>query len=184
MKIILAPSAILWLSVLFYLDGKVIVPFFLAAALHEAGHYLALWRMGCPPKRITLAFTGAQMQISPLSYRQELLAAAAGPGTSLALGLVFPLWPSLALCSLILGLFNLVPLPGLDGGRILRCAAMLCFSADTAARICRLAAMLAALGLWGVALYLVLPGGFGLWPLAVAALFLGKTLTMVLSEIK
>ncbi len=178
MNVSLAPSAILWLSVLFYLDGKLLLPFFLAAAVHELGHLLALRRMGHSPGRIVLRFTGAAMEIPALSYRQELLAAAAGPLASLLLGALLPLFPAFGLYSLILGLFNLLPIPGLDGGRILRCAALLALSPDAALRLCRLAALVSALGLWALGLWLALPKGLGLWPLLVAGLFLFKALVM------
>ena len=50
---------------------------------------------------------------------RELLCALAGPAGSLLLAML-PV-PKLALCALIQGMFNLLPLEGLDGGRILGC---------------------------------------------------------------
>lgn len=51
---------------------------------------------------------------------QRIAATAAGPFCSLALGLCYPWLPKLALSGLIQGVFNLLPVFPLDGGRILR----------------------------------------------------------------
>lgn len=178
MKISVHPSLILWISVLFYLDETVLIPFLLAAGLHELGHYFVLRFMKKPPLAIVLSFSGARMETSSLSYSEELIAAAAGPAVSLLLTFVFPLWPALAVYSLILGCFNLLPIPGLDGGRILSCLLLMHLHEDAARRICKYFAIVTALSLWGIALYLTGPMQFGLWPILVAALFLYKALSM------
>ncbi len=169
------PSLVLWLSVLFYLDGRLLLPFLAAAGLHELGHYLALRQMGKPPRAITLRFSGAVMDVDALSYREELWAAAAGPLVYLLTGLFCPLLPALAFYSVILGCFNLLPIPGLDGSRILRCGLMLHLREDLAQRITSYLAILTALALWGGALYLSRTG-LGLWPMLLAALLLYRAL--------
>ncbi len=176
MKWSVHPSGILWLSVLFYLEPALVLPFLLAAGLHELGHALALRAMGRPPLSVTLSFSGAKMEVGSLSYRQELWAAAAGPGMSLLVALLWPVLPALGLYSLLLGCFNLLPIPGLDGGRILRCALLLRCREETALRISRYLGIVTALGLWGWAVYLSQAAGLGLWPLLVAALGLYKAL--------
>lgn len=170
------PSLILWLSVLWYLDSAVVLPFLGAAAVHELGHALVLWGMDKPPTSIRLSFAGAVMETARLSYREEFLAAAAGPGASLLLGLLVPVFPRLGTYSLALGLFNLLPLWGLDGGRMLRCALLRRCSLETASAICRIAALSTALALFLGALWLWLQGGWGLWPVVLAGYLLGKAL--------
>lgn len=177
MKLRIHPSLILWLSVLFYLEGQVLLPFLAAAGLHELGHYLALRLLGKPPRAIALGFSGASMETGPLSYREELLAAAAGPAVNLLLVLLFPLWPALGLVSLGLACFNLLPIPGLDGGRILEGVLGLLCSEPLARRLTKYTAILTALCLWGGALYLSVVRDFGLWPILLSAVLLYRALS-------
>lgn len=94
-------------------------PFLLAAGLHEAGHLLALHLTGIPVLALELRGTGAVIRAELPGDRREALALAAGPGLNLLLALLFRrLWPMFGLCSLCLGLANLLPLPGRDGGRL------------------------------------------------------------------
>ena len=181
LKLTVHPSVILWLALLFYQRAAVLLPFLLAAAVHELGHLLALRLLRHPLPSITLSFSGAVMETGLLSYRDELLAAAAGPLASLAAGSFLPLWPEFGLYSVILGLFNLLPLPGLDGGRMLRCAAMLLLPPESASRICRVLGICTGLALWGCALYLTFRLQCGLWPLLLGAMLLTKALIPLFS---
>lgn len=101
-----------------------------AAALHELGHLAALWLVGGHVAGLRLSALGAELRLAgPLSYRQELPAALAGPLTSVAAALLAAGagWYLFAGVSLALGLFNLLPVYPLDGGRAVRslCALVL-----------------------------------------------------------
>ena len=125
---------------LFYLDDRFVVPLALCAgALHEAGHYAAIRRMGGDIRCIRLTAVGAEMELSGgLSYLQEGIAALAGPGVSLLTAVLFSFWEGGRLFSglnLVFGCFNLLPLGRLDGGRALRCTLALCAGPDAADRV-------------------------------------------------
>lgn len=107
----------------------------LAAAVHELCHYLAIAALGGQVGRIAVGSGGAAMELGCLSPVRELLAAAAGPVGSLSLMLMGRFFPRMALCGLVQGLFNLLPIYPLDGGRILRRALELALPDCAAAAI-------------------------------------------------
>lgn len=112
---------------LLILPAKLILAAILAAAIHESAHLLALLAFKVPILQIKVSVGGAVIRTSPVPPLQELLAALAGPAGSLLCLLFARVFPLLAFCGSIQGIYNLLPLYPLDGGRIFRCAAQLCF---------------------------------------------------------
>lgn len=96
----------------------------LAALIHEAGHWIAL--MATNNGVLQLRLRGCCAHIVPYyrrlpGFRQELLILAAGPLAGILFALILkPLAPRLAKISLLLSIFNLLPVRGLDGGSMLR----------------------------------------------------------------
>lgn len=169
------PSAILWLSVLFYLSPEIVFPFLLAAAVHELAHIGVLFLLKKPPDHLTVGFTGARLDAPSLSYREEQLAAAAGPLGSLLLGLLLPCAPTIGLYSLILGLINLLPLRGLDGWRILKAGLLLRFSPHKAQRLLLLSSLIVSVLLFFFSVFAARRFCLGLWPPLLSVTFLLRT---------
>lgn len=119
------------------------VAFFFCVILHELGHSLTARRYGIRVPRILLLPIGgmAEMESIPRQPSQELLITIAGPAVNFAIVLL--LWVTVGLPSGlpwnpefeksfegigqlllywngVMGLFNLVPVFPMDGGRILR----------------------------------------------------------------
>lgn len=150
------PGFVVLLALLCYLDeGLGLLGWgLLACALHELGHIAAIRLLGGRVERLRLTAVGAELAqdgARPLSYGKEALAVLAGPAASLltawlAMRASFFLLAGLSLGQ---GLFNLLPVLPLDGGR----AACLLLSSrggeGTQRGLCCLSAALSGLLLGG-----------------------------------
>ena len=111
------------LAALWCVDASGVLPLvLLAAAVHEGGHLVILHLSGGRLHRLCLTACGAVMHCAlPEGRCARAAVCLAGPAASLALtALAAPMgaW-RLAGASALLGLFNLLPLPPLDGGAAL-----------------------------------------------------------------
>ncbi|MBE6956638.1 MAG: peptidase M50 [Ruminococcaceae bacterium] len=142
-----------WLN---YCDTQGLLPLGVCAAVaHEAGHWLAIRLWGGRMGRLRLSAVGAQMQmVGILSYPAELCCALAGPAVNFLLGYGAARlgWLVFAGMNLALGMFNLLPIGALDGGRVLRCVLAIAGRPDSAMQVQMwldrvLAMLLSALGI-------------------------------------
>jgi len=104
--------------------GPVLPVALLSALGHEAGHLAALAAFGAKVELVRLTAFGAEIQADTrrLSYPREIFCSLAGPAVNLLLALVFARLTAnftIAGANLLLGCFNLLPVPALDGGRTL-----------------------------------------------------------------
>ena len=104
-------------------EPRVFYAFLAAATAHEAGHVMAIYLVGGKVTKLRLGMCDAKIETRGLGYRQEIFCALAGPGMSVLVCLALrKAYATCAAISLILGLFNAMPVYPLDGGRALRCA--------------------------------------------------------------
>ena len=113
---------ILWAFLLLTLPLRMLLAAAVAALVHEGCHWLASRLTGGKVLGLTLGAGGMVMDTMPMEPGKELVCALAGPVGSVLLVGVGRWMPLLALCGLIQGMFNLLPLGTLDGGRVLSCA--------------------------------------------------------------
>lgn len=140
MKIRITPSAALFLLALFSEQRSLFLATGLAAAVHECGHLLAAFVLKIPIRMLEIDLMGAKIYPKGLipSYGAEAILAAAGPLFSLLLALPTlpfssPFAAALQAATLSLALFNLLPIKGFDGGRMLRAPVARCFGEHAAA---------------------------------------------------
>ena len=146
----LAPSFAAALCLLRLLaEPRVFYAFLAAATAHEAGHVMAIYLVGGRATGIRLGMCDAKIETRGLGYRQEIFCALAGPGMSVLVCLALrKAYATCAAISLILGLFNAMPVYPLDGGRALRaglCLVLPLGRAETVSNVVSLAVCAAGL---------------------------------------
>ncbi len=132
--------------------------------LHETGHLLCLFALSAPPERVTLGAFGMRIDKSSaeLSYLYETVTALAGPAINFLLALLLyimskivnaPLLLTSAALNLCTGLFNMIPVEPLDGGRALKNALLIKFDEQRTERIINIVSLitLVPLTLGGIA---------------------------------
>lgn len=144
-----------------------------AMALHEAGHAAALLRLGSRIRELRFGAGGVEMVCAAelSSYRADAAVSLAGPLISLVSG-GLALWVGGRLfggVSLLLGLFNLLPVRGLDGGRALY--SLLCPRClpERAEAVTRGVSLPITVGLWMLAVWIMLAtkGNFSLFAVSI-----------------
>ncbi len=106
-----------------------ILPALFAIVMHELGHLFAMWATECAPKRIKLIPASVQITNSfSKQYKNDIIIAVCGPLVNFIL--FFTLYFNYfafknentlyyALINLLIGIFNSLPVWGLDGGTVL-----------------------------------------------------------------
>lgn len=164
MKIRITPGAILLIAALVFKRDMLLPATVLAAVLHECGHLLAARCLGIRLRLLELDMMGAKLYPAAQipSYRSEALLAAAGPAASLLLALIPPVTPfraALRTATLSFALFNLLPIEGFDGGRVLHAVLAALRGAETAARALFCSSYLSLLLLFSLSACLLLRYG-------------------------
>ena len=166
MKIRITPGAIFMLIALVADRSPMLPTTILAALFHDLGHLLAAKALRIPLRLLELDLFGARLY--PLKeipdYRAEGLLAAAGPLASLLLwGLAVPVTGAFGSClrlsTLSLALFNLMPISGFDGGRVLFSLLATATNEHTAQRVLEISSYLSLLLLFSVSACMLLRYG-------------------------
>ena len=149
-----------------------ILPLLFAVFVHELGHLAAMWVLDCAPKRIRLVPAAVEITTKLQSGgRYEIFIALCGPAINLLLFAILFVnylafsndsYLTVGLINLLIGLFNLLPVTGLDGGTVL--FNILCRKAEPsrAALIMRIINFSVALAALVIAVTLCFKGQFNL----------------------
>lgn len=137
---------------------KWMVAAIVAGAVHELCHLWAVRLSGGRVAKFRISVRGAVMEAGGLNPAQELLSILAGPAGSLGLLLLVHFFPRIAICGGMQGLFNLLPVYPLDGGRAVRCLCSRWLTDQAGERLCGILERGCLGGLFILGLY----GSFGL----------------------
>ena len=106
-----------------------LLPSLFAVTIHEVAHLFAMWLVDLAPKRIRLIPASVQIvRKFGASFKNEIFIALMGPAANLLLFAVLyfnflsfgnVMVQYYALINLVVGVFNLIPVVGLDGGTVL-----------------------------------------------------------------
>ncbi len=181
---LLTAAALFWLE-----SGSLLLWAALACVLHEAGHIIAIRAMGGKIRALRLSVVGAELVFSSghgLSYLQEIFAAVSGPAVNLTLALVCArLIPASAGgeglylftgLNLAFGVFQLLPVLPLDGGRALLALLELLWQPAPARRVLEIFSLLFEALLLGLGATAFLRTGTNFTLLLVAFWLLAGTL--------
>lgn len=147
-----------------------------AAAIHELFHILGVIIAGGRIFSIRIGAEGAVICASAMTAPREMFCILAGPAGSLALLLLRSWFPGLALWGLVQGLFNLLPVYPLDGGRLLHCVAGYLFSEKTAEHICSSINWVILILIFAAGIWLTVAKKLGPSPLVAAAFFVSRVM--------
>lgn len=105
------------------------LPTLCAVLLHETGHLIAMWALECNPKSVSLIPASVKITMPfSKSLRNDIIIALCGPCVNfLIFGVLYFNYACFgsrvslyyALVNLLIGIFNSMPVKGLDGGTIL-----------------------------------------------------------------
>lgn len=151
------------------------VSWFVAAFFHEMSHYLTLLIFKIKIFSLRITASGAILETEPMSQKQEIISALAGPLGGCGLLFFLYISPTISICALFQTLFNLLPIFPLDGGRVLLGTLILVFGKKCAMKVYRCIAFIIYIILFlcagACALYL----NFGMIPLILTFLFFLRT---------
>lgn len=147
----------------------------MAAAVHELGHYYAIRLCTGDRSAVRIYSYSALLPLPPMSSKQELLCALAGPFAGLCLLLLGRWLPRTAVCAAAQSIYNLIPIYPLDGGRALRCVLRMCISPPKAAKVETIVAAISRMAVIGLAVYAAFWLELGVFAPLLAVLLLIRT---------
>ena len=173
----LTPGFPAFLAAVWYFDScGIFWPFLAAMTVHELAHAAVLLLLGGGIESVRLSFAQVELRTGLLSDRTELWSTAAGPGINLLCGWLFRRWmPAFAAVSLLLALFNLLPVWPLDGGRLLRTLLRMRWGA-AGVDASQTLGLLFGLGLLTGAVFAARRWDAGVWPAVTAGALLVRLL--------
>ena len=159
---VLEPAFAIILAITFLIfPFKWVIAWLSACFVHELSHCIALNLCRCRIRSISVHPGGAYIATVPLTNKQELFCALAGPVGGLLPVMLFRIFPRFAVCSVIHSCYNLLPVFPMDGGRAMRCILNRLFLKPTVEIICNFvrAALFVLVFLFGLFAFFIMKLG-------------------------
>ena len=120
MQLSFKANTYIYLTVLLFLiPFPWLLSWLIAIVFHEFCHWMAVRAFGGSVYQLEIGIGGATMQCSNMNDRSRLFSILCGPFGG-GLLVIFSRWmPRIAICSLFLSIYNLIPILPLDGGNAL-----------------------------------------------------------------
>ena len=156
---------VLLTSVLIMCSLHYVTALLCAVTLHELGHIIAAKLLDIELRELKIGIFGAALSCSDTlySYKKEMILCAAGPAVNFLSALVVyqfvgitQITETFLLSSLSLGILNLLPINGFDGGRIFSAFLCLFLSLKTVNVIVKFVSFLFIFTLWCLSVYLLI----------------------------
>ena len=174
LRIGILPALIFCIMIVFHPVG-IVLPSLGGAVLHESGHMLAAVLLGIPLRSLDIGTFGASLKVrgSLISYPKEFLLCAAGPAMNFLSAFAAIIFSEhrgyysecgewFISVSLMLGLLNLMPAEGFDGGRMLSVVLSSLFGPRVSDKVLSFTTFSSILLLWMLSVYLLVRYGTSL----------------------
>lgn len=174
LRIGVLPALILILMLIFQ-PSEIVLTSLGAAVIHELGHMIAAALLGIPLRSLEVGMFGASLKMrgALISYPKEFLLCAAGPAMNFLSAIVIVILSErrgyytetgewFASVSLMLGVLNMMPAEGFDGGRMLSVVISSIFGPRVSSKLLSLSTFLSILTLWMLSVYLLIRFGTSL----------------------
>ncbi|MBQ8403596.1 MAG: hypothetical protein IJX55_04120 [Clostridia bacterium] len=158
-----APAGLFLLFFSWELTARVAVV--CSVLVHELAHLAAVKLCGGKTERVRITAFGISLGFSaPKTYGEEAFVAAAGPLASFAFAALGhfcggAFGGEVLSFSLFLGLINLLPFEGFDGGRIIGASVSSLFGERAGARVCSALSYACLFAAWVIAVYIFFYSG-------------------------
>lgn len=152
----------------------------LFSLIHEIGHLTAITAFKEKPERISFGLFGmtiVRKNDLTQNYRKEFFTALAGPFMNFIIALIFyvvnlkysnELNQKIIIVNLIIGLFNMMPVFALDGGRALESVLKMHFSENTGEKILKLVSFITLVIMMSFGFYILISTGYNFTFLAIS----------------
>lgn len=163
-KISVGVFAVIMIITLSVASPRYFIPMLLAIALHELGHIVIARLINIRLRELKLGIFGAALSPESYlySYKKEILLCLGGPLVNFLCAIIVSSFfytepfEYFKMCSLALGVLNLLPVSGFDGGRIFTALLSMIFSPRAVQVISKFISFVLIFTLWSFSVYLLM----------------------------